>query len=30
LPVSSSAIAFDFPVMLAVAIVTLPIFFSGR
>lgn len=30
LPVSSSAIAFDIPVMLAVAIATLPIFFTGR
>ncbi len=30
LPVSSSAIAFDIPVMIAVAIATLPILFTGR
>jgi len=30
LPVSSSAIAFDIPIMLVVAIATLPIFFTGR
>ncbi len=30
LPVSSSAIAFDIPVMIAAAIATLPIFFTGR
>lgn len=29
LPVSSSAIAFDMPVMIAVALATLPIFFTG-